>query len=304
MSRQLCRSAPRPAHRRARVLLILFALAVLLMTTQAGAATVASQRAVTNFTFGFGWRTIPGHRNELYLRQAVIGNVGGNESVYIRCHNCAHGKFTKAKIRGRLVSFGTNPAPLMTARSIFYIATSAPGKIGIVKAFAVRPAPIYLAEAGYECTPPGVSAQQGAQNPFGVAKVDCPPELVPPPLQLLIPYKGHTYSAGKPIDVYVEVTGVIPTDRYFWAGVESNNNGARKCTSFNDTRHIYGKTFGTILHFSLNPKTGINSNHLRQGVGRGHWCTGPARAFIFSDTNSDPGVTFAHEYGARLINIR
>jgi hypothetical protein len=286
------------------VLLILSALGGLLLTTQAGAATVASQRAVTNFTFGFSARTIPGHPKELYLSLAQIGNVGGNENIFIRCHNCAHGKFKKAKIKGRVVSFATNPAPLMTPRSIFYVATSSPGKIGIVKAFVVRNAPVFLAEAGYECTQPGVSAKQAAEDPAGVPTVGCPPELIPPPLQLLVPYKGRTYSAAKPIDVYAEVTGTLPSDRYFWIGIESNNGSARRCTSFNDTRHVYGKGFGTILHFSINPKTGINANHLHQGIGRGHWCKGPARAFIFSDTNSDPGVTFAHEYGSRVINIR
>lgn len=304
MSRTFGKRPSAPSHRRGRGLLILFAVFSLLLATQAGAATVASQRAVTNFTFGFSYRTVPGHPNELYLSLAEIGNVGGNEDIYIRCHNCTHGKFLKAKIRGHVVSFGTNPAPLMSSRSIFYIATSAPGKIGIVKAFVVRRAPVFLAEDGYECTPPGVSAKQGAQDPLGVPTVTCPPELVPPPLQLLIPFKGRTYSAAKPIEVYAEVTGVLPRDRYFWIGIESNNGSARRCTSFNDTRHVYGQGFGTILHFSINPKTGINANHLRQGIGRGHWCRGPARAFIFSDTNSDPGVTFAQEYGSRVINIR
>ena len=218
MNRSLRRSGSGTAYRRGRVLLILLALAGLLITTQAGAATVASQRAVTNFTFGFGYRTVPGHAKELYLRQAEIGNVGANEDVYIRCHNCTHGNFTKAKIRGHVVSFGTNPAPLMSAHSVFFIATSSPGKTGIVKAFVVRPAPVFLAESGYECIPAGVTAKQGAQNPFTVPTVACPPELVPPPLQLLIPYKGRTYSAAKPIEIYVEVTGGIPSGEYFWVG--------------------------------------------------------------------------------------
>jgi hypothetical protein len=301
MSHQLWRSVSGPAHRRGRVLLILFALAGLLITTQAGAATVASQRAVTNFTFGFSYRTVPGHPKELFLRLAEIGNVGGNENIYIRCHLCTHGKFKKAQISGRLVSFGTNPAPLMTSRSIFFVATSSPGKIGIVKAFVVRPAPVFLAESGYECTPPGVSAQQGAQNPFTIPTVACPSELIPPPLQLLIPFKGRTYSVAKPIDFYVEVTGVIPSNEFFWVAVESKNNNARKCTSFHSSHNISNKSFGTILHLSLDPRQGINDHG---SIGRGHWCTGPARAFIFSDTNNDPSVTNAHEFGSRIINIR
>lgn len=302
MNRSLRRSGSGTAYRRGRVLLILLALAGLLITTQAGAATVASQRAVTNFTFGFGYRTVPGHAKELYLRQAEIGNVGANEDVYIRCHNCTHGNFTKAKIRGHVVSFGTNPAPLMSAHSVFFIATSSPGKTGIVKAFVVRPAPVFLAESGYECIPAGVTAKQGAQNPFTVPTVACPPELVPPPLQLLIPYKGRTYSAAKPIEIYVEVTGGIPSGEYFWVAVETKNTRARRCTAFHSSQKIYNKKFGTILHLSLNPKQGIDNQNGTK-IGRGHWCTGPARAFIFSDTNGDPSVEFAHEYGSRVINI-
>jgi hypothetical protein len=301
MSHQLWRSVSGPAHRRGRVLLILFALAGLLITTQAGAATVTSQRAVTNFTFGFSYKRVSGHPKELQLTKAVVGNVGRGQAVYVRCHNCYGGRFTKAKVTGHLISLGTNPAPLMTPGSVFFIASSAPGKIGVVKRFAVVPAPIFLAQTGYECTPPGVGALQGVEHPFTIPVVRCPPELIPPPLELLYPLKGGHYRATRTLSFYVEVTGALPSNEYFWVVFRSKDPKARGCTNVGISLHNHYTTnrFSIVL-LALKPENGLDS---KGKIGEHRWCTGPGTASIFSDVNGDQNVSQAHIYSERSITI-
>lgn len=290
-----------PAQRRGRLVVTLFALGAFVTTTQAGAATIASQRAVTNFTFGGNASRVPGHPNELYLTQAVMGNVGTGEDVWLRCHNCYGGHFTRAKTSGRLLSFGTNPTILMTPGTRFFIATTAPGKIGIVKRFTIAPAPIFLAQLGYECIPPGVNAQEGAQHPFTVRTVACPPELIPPPLQLLYPASHHAYSATKPLTYFVEVTGALPSDEYFYVIFDSKNKRAPGCTNFAASLHNhYSQRQFSLQLLTLRPQKGLDS---KNQLGRHRWCTGPATANVLTDVNGDQNGSEAHIYSARPIVI-
>jgi hypothetical protein len=301
VSRHLSAFVCGPAHRRGRLFVILVALASVLATTQAGAATVASQRAVTNFTFQFGQRSVHGHPRELYLWEALIHNVAPDNSLFIRCLHCYGGKFTKGQRHGKTVSFGANPAILLTPGSRFFIATSAPGKIGVVKRFQVLPPPIYTAETGIECTPPGVTAAQGAQHPFTVPTVACPPELIPPPLTMLYPLKGHSYRANKPLTFIISVTPAFASNEYFWVVFESKNKRARGCTNVAISLHNhYTNGQFSFSVDNLKPENGLDS---KGHIGQHRFCTGPATALIYTDYNGDQNQQYANLYSSRTIYI-
>lgn len=298
--RQLWKSVPRSAYRRGWPHFVLVVLTGFLITTQAGAATVASGNSVTNFGFGFSYNKVPGHPKELYLTKAVVGDVTRAETVYILCHLCYHGHFTAAQRSATEVKWGTSPAILLTPRSIVYVATSAPGKIGTVKAYVIRPAPLYYIEAGYECTPPGVSAKEGVEHPNGVPQVSCPAQLRPAPLQLLYPLPGHSYSRTKPLTYFIQATEPLPSNEYFYVLFQSKSTRKRGCTVFDASLHrSYTQSYLSLHLITLKPR-GLDS---KGNYGNHPWCTGPASAEVLTDYTGDTNGSQAHLWSKRTINI-
>jgi hypothetical protein len=267
------------------------------MTTQAGAAT--APRTVRQIGFSFTASLIPGNPRDLLLDSVVLTHIARGETANISCRHCSRGHFTKPVLHRQRGTWGTHPAFLMTPRTEFFAAATAPGKIGVLKGYVVKPRPLLLALEGYACLAPGVGATQAILHPSSVPTVSCPPSLTLPPLDLLYPGVEHHYRSGSPITFYVEVTGPLPSDEYFWVGVQTKHQHAPKCTNFESSRYVYTKTFGSIIKLTLYPPGGLDA---KGRLGQKHWCTGGAEAFVFTERSS-PGVNGTNVYGSRPIMI-